>query len=350
MIKEYTIDQCAQWEEVVESFDNCDIYFHNGYACPLKVHGDGEPLLLYYESGELRGINVVMKRDIADNEHFNGKIKNGQLFDFATPYGYGGWIFEGEQNVATTEEFRKQYLDYCKENRIVSEFVRFHPLIDNVDGINKEFYNTMLLGNTVSILLDNEEYIWQRFSSKNRGHIRMAIKSGVTVRRENTQNAFEIFKKIYKITMDHDAADSYYYFGDAYFESIKNNLEGNYSIFTAYLEDVPIATSIMLYSNHFMHYHLSGQLFDYRKYSGTSLILYEAAKWGCNNGYKKLHLGGGVGAQDGSLYVFKKSFNTREPDNNFYIGRRIYDQKQYDDLIAMRENISENGFFPKYRS
>lgn len=43
----------------------------------------------------MRGINVVMKRDIAADPHFAGSLPADTYFDFATPYGYGGWLLEG---------------------------------------------------------------------------------------------------------------------------------------------------------------------------------------------------------------------------------------------------------------
>jgi len=35
-------------------------------------------------------------------------------------------------------------------------------------------------------------------------------------------------------------------------------------------------------------------------------LLYEAACWGIENGYKTFHLGGGLGSREDSLYQFKK--------------------------------------------
>ena len=150
--------------------------------------------------------------------------------------------------------------------------------------------------------------------------------------------------------MDHDDAASYYYFDNAFFNSIRHDLEGHYSLFTAYLDEKPIASSIMLYAGHFMNYHLSGQLFEYRKYAGTNMILHEAAKWGCSHGYEWLHLGGGLGAKPGPLYDFKKSFYKKGEDKSFYIGRKIFDPDRYQYLVGLRNCELSEEFFPKYRA
>ena len=34
------------------------------------LHGDGEPILFYYENDSVRGINVVMKRDVSFDSNF----------------------------------------------------------------------------------------------------------------------------------------------------------------------------------------------------------------------------------------------------------------------------------------
>lgn len=350
MLNVYSVTQKEEWDSIVKSFQHFDVYYLNGYVKAFELHGDGEPLLLHYSSNTLHGINVVMKRDIANDIHFDGLIEEGEYYDLATPYGYGGWYFEGNQIGEDAEAFKSEYADWCVENKIVSEFVRFHPVLGNASGINSDLYDASFLGNTVAIELDSEEKIWERFSSKNRGHIRVAIKEGVTVKIETSEEAFSVFQQIYETTMNHDDASSYYYFDQAFFDSIRNDLDGNYTLFTAYLGETAIASSIMLYAGNLMNYHLSGQLFDYRRYAGTSIILYEAAKWGCDHGYEWLHLGGGLGAQEGPLYDFKKSFYKKGEDKLFYIGKKIWNSELYEELLSMRKDISEGVFFPEYRA
>ena len=348
MLTVYGLNQSEEWDSIVRSFQEYDVYYLSGYVRAFEIHGDGEPLLLFFQSDALRGINVVMKRDIAHDKRFAGRIAEGEYFDLATPYGYGGWHFEGEQS--NTGIFGQEYTDWCKDNHIVSEFIRFHPVLNNALEANNAYCERILLGKTVAIQLDSEEAVWERFSSKNRGHIRVAIKEGVTVRTESSKEAFDVFQRIYETTMDHDDASSYYYFDKKFFDSIRNDLEGYYTIFTAYLGEVPIAASIMLYAGHYMNYHLSGQLFEYRRNSGTSLLLYEASKWGCANGFDWLHLGGGLGAKEGPLYDFKKSFYKKGEDKSFYIGRVVFDEERYQFLIGLRDDELSEDFFPQYRS
>lgn len=346
MLTVYTLRQSEEWDSIVCSFRDYDVYWLSGYVKAFQIHGDGEPLLFYAETDGGRGINVVMKRDIAKDPRFAGKIPEECYFDFATPYGYGGWLIEGESRDSIFNAYGK----WCQKNGVVSEFVRFHPVLNNGSLCRRAFYDAQFLGNTVVVQLDSEENIWERFSSKNRGHIRKAIKEGVTVRKEWDEAAFDAFRSIYETTMDNDEASPYYYFQPSFFDSIRQDLDGHYMIFMAYLGETPIATSIMLFANGFLNYHLSGQLFPYRKYAGTNLILYEAAKWGCENDCHWLHLGGGLGAQDGPLYAFKKSFNVKGEDKKFYIGKKIFCPEAYEMLVSQRRDLPDSPFFPRYRA
>lgn len=350
MLNVYTINQREEWDSIVKTFNEYDVYYLSGYVKAFQLHGDGDPLLLYWKSDNLRGINVVMKRDIAKDIHFKDILDEGNYFDLTTPYGYGGWLFEGDGDESETERFIEEYTRWCTENRIISEFVRFHPVLKNENGINAKLYDTVFLGNTVAIELDDEDAIWERYTSKNRSHIRVARKEGVTVKTDTSKEAMDLFQSIYKSTMDHDEATSYYYFAGDFFESIRTDLEGHYTVFTAYLEDKAIASAIMIYAGRNMHYHLSGQLFEFRRYAGTNMILNEAAMWGCSNGYEWLHLGGGLGAKEGPLYDFKKSFYKKGDDKNFFIGKKILNQELYDFLMEKRDGLTDSGFFPGYRA
>lgn len=344
----YDTTQKDEWNSIVKSFENYDVYYLHGYVMGFNLHGDGEPLLLYFSEKNMRAINVVMKRDISNDANFSNLIPKRSYYDLKTPYGYGGWIFEGNITEENEMLLEKDYIAWCKENGIVSEWCRFHPVISNVDNIIN-MYKKVFMGNTVAIKLDNEDAIWGRYSSKNRGHIRVAEKEGVTVRIEKSKEAFDVFKKIYKTTMDNDDANAYYYFNDEFYESIRNDLDGNYQLFTAYLNEIPIASSIMMFAGKYMTYHLSGQLFEYRRYSGTSMILNEAAKWGCRNGYEWLHLGGGLGAQEGPLYDFKKSFYKKGEDKKYFVGELIIDEEKYQYLVDLRGEGIAKDYFPRYR-
>ena len=339
----YTLEQSEQWDAVVRSFKDYDTYWLSGYVKAFHIHGDGEPLLFAYDDGTTRGINVVMMRDVACDEKFKGKIEEGRYFDFATPYGYGGWIIEGAQ----TENLFNEYQKWLDKKGIISEFVRFHPMIKNHEAVSS-FYEVIQLGEVVHMELSSQEDIWSNITSKNRNMIRKAIKNDIKIYNGRFPEIYERFKVIYNETMDKDDAEEYYYFGDEFYDSVLYDLAQNAQVFWAEKDDQVIAASIMLAANGRMNYHLSGSMKQYSSLAPTNLLLYYAALWGNANGYKTLYLGGGVGSDEDSLFKFKRAFYKGEL-NNFYIGRKIHNRERYDELLALRQEIENPGYFPKYR-
>ena len=110
----------------------------------------------------------------------------------------------------------------------------------------------------------------------------------------------------------------------------------------------------MLYANGRMHYHLAGSRAEYRNYAAGNLLIYEAARWGVERGFRTLHLGGGVGSGEDNLFRFKRSFN-KNYECQFSIGKEIFLQEIYDCLVLQRIDADpefdvENSFFPLYRS
>lgn len=342
MIKIYGIEQSREWDELVKTFPNYDVYYLSGYVKAFMIHGDGEPHLLFFENDGLRGIYVFMKRFVVSG-----------VFDSITPYGYGGVLFEGDVSKDKTSVFWKEYLDYMHELGIVSNFVRYHPILQNASPM-KEISNVIDLGKTIAMDLSSPEIIWENLHSKNRNMMRKAEKNGVVIKHGKGMDLLDKFREIYNATMDKDHAEEYYYFKRPFYESIHCDLYDNYEMFYAEYAGEVIAMSIMIFANDRMNYHLSGSNMDYRNLAPSNLLLYKAALWGCEQGMKTLHLGGGVGSGEDNLYKFKAAFN-KNSDYRFSIGKEIFDSNKYNELVIARKKATpsfnqESVFFPLYRA
>lgn len=353
MIDVLRLDNKQQWDRVVVSFEDYDVYYTSGYVEGFRIHGDGEPILLYYHTESLRAMCVFMLRDIAQLSYFSGKIEEGQYFDAITPYGYGGFLFEGDTSEEALAAFHTAYKQALGELHVVSCFVRYHPVLRNVSTM-RQITDTIDLGKTIQMDLGSPEIIQQNITSKHRNMIRKAMKNGVTIEHGTGASLLELFVPMYNATMDKDNADAYYYFGDAFYTSICEDLHDQYKVFYALFEGKVIAMSIMLYANKRLSYHLSGSLVEYRHLAPSNLLLYEAALWGSKMGLQTFHLGGGVGSGEDGLYKFKEGFN-RHSDCTFSIGKEIHNQEVYDMLVAIRARNEEffnahSSFFPVYRA
>lgn len=343
MIRLLDLAHSVEWDEIVHSFSEYDVYYLSGYVKAFHIHGDGDPYLLYYENNGLRAIYAYTRRPTA----IDG------IYDSVTPYGYGGVLFEGDTSEANRRVFWKAYLEEMAKEHIVDNFVRYHPILNNAVPM-KPISNVIDLGKTIAMDLASPELIWENIHSKNRNHIRKAEKNGIMIEHGKGMELFDIFIEMYNATMDKDHAEEYYYFKRPFYESIHNDLNDNYEIFYAKLEDKIIAMSIMIFANGRMNYHLSGSDIEYRNLAPSNLLLYKAALWGYEHGMKTFHLGGGVGSGKDNLYKFKAAFN-KNSDYQFSIGKQIFDQAIYDELVKIRRESDasfdeSSSYFPVYRA
>lgn len=354
MINIINIDQEEEWDSFIRGFKHYDVYYLSGYVKAFQKHGDGVPMLICFSNDENKAACVMMKRDVADDPLFAGScLPPDKYTDLITPYGYGGFIFDSPTvSSQTIHLFCNELMTFLKDNGFISAFFRFHPLLNN-SGIHTECADVIDLGKTVAMNLSSEDSIWQDIISKNRNMIRKAEKSGVIIKHGKGIELLRIFKEIYDETMAHDNADKYYFFNEAFYKSIDQDLNDNYEIFYAEYNGVIISMSIIIFADAMMNYHLSGSRYEYRSLAPSNLLLYKAALWGYENGYKTFHLGGGVGSGEDNLYKFKAAFN-RNSDCRFSIGKMIIDRTKYQKLLSMRgfsDTESESiSFFPAYRA
>ena len=349
ILKIYDKHDAVAWNDCVKSFENWDIYYLYEYAYSFMLHGDGDIFLIYFENGEERFCYVVMQQDIAAFNKFEGKLEKGKLFDWETPYGYGGPLTDMTISTETQKLFMKEISSYCKESNVVSQFVRFHPLLDNHMTL-PEVFETRYLRDTIYIDTSDKELIMSNMDSKNRNMVRKAKKSNVVVVRKDI-NEIDDFISMYNETMKKNEAEEYYIFDRKYFDYL-TALKENAGIFYAVYDGQPISGAIMYYNANYMHYHLAGSNTEYRKYAPNNLLLYEAACWACEHGIKKLHLGGGMSSDD-SLFGFKKQFNLHGRCS-FVVGRTIFNLEGYNKLLQIRKQINSefdinNEFMIQYR-
>ncbi len=349
MLKVLDIECKQAWDDYVKSFNNWDIYYLNAYANSLAVHGDGVPNLIIYEDNDTRFCYVLLKSDIADSPKFIGLLNKKEFFDYESPYGYGGPLTDVSIGERSQEKFLNEFTRYCKDNNIVSQFIRFHPLLNNYNILGNVI-EYRFMRDTIYIDTSDPERIMTNMDSKNRNMVRKAIKNGITIIQQPIRS-YQEFLPIYNETMKKDNADSYYFFNNDYFQSLFT-MSDNTSIFFAMLNGEPISSAIMFYNDRFMHYHLAGTRTECRQYSPNNLLLYEAACWASKRGIGKFHLGGGL-SQDDNLFGFKKQFNKngRLP---FYVGRTIFDKQKYNMLLDVRERADSsfdrnNSFMIQYR-
>ena len=321
-----------------------DIYFDENYGKLYEKKEKGNTVIFECNTEDGNITNQFIKRAIPE------EIEGQQYYDIVTPYGYGGPIInncKGDKQ-QLLKDYEERFEKYCRENNIVSEFVRFHPVVKNYEDFN-DIYNATYLRKTLVTKLDEEDIIEKQFGKSCRKNIRQAINKGITFKITESPESIGTFKEIYYSTMDRNDATEYYYFDDEYFDNILKFYKQNTILVEAIYEEKTIAAGLYFICNDTIHIHLSGTLTEYLFLSPAYILRYAVTLWGIEKGYKLIHHGGGRSndAED-TLYLFKKNF-AKLYDADFYIGKKIWNKNIYDKLCE-RKNVDKNTeFFPAYR-
>lgn len=324
-----------------------DIYFNAEYAKLNEEieHGTAETFRFECEYGSVQ--SVYIKRPAP-------YLVNGtEYFDAVTPYGYGGpLVIKTSDREKLLSEYEIAYRNYCKEQGIVDEFVRFHPLMGNATDFQGLYHNE-LCRQTVAIDMQDEDFYMVQFTSECRNRIKNAGKRGVIIDIDEKCEHIDEFIQLYYITMDKNNASDYYYFDKSYFERLLSISDCKFMMINALVEGEIIASVLYMISDGNMHYHLSANNPEYYKFAANNLIVYNACKYGNENGLKWQHLGGGLSsAPNDSLFRFKRGFGRTERNlKDFYIGKAVFMPEIYDELcsIAKANGVKNDGFFPAYR-
>lgn len=325
---------------------NIDLYFDENYGKLYEKIENAEAKIFEYKSENGNISTQFMLREIPQT--INGK----KYYDIITPYGYGGPVINEilKDKEKLLEEFEESFSKYCSENNIVSEFVRFHPVVKNAFDF-KKMYNPITMRKTLITKLDEEDVIHKQISKSARKNVRQAFNKGVTYKITEKPDNIDVFKDIYYSTMDRNEATDYYYFDDEYFENMLKFFKKNLVLIEAIFEGKTIAAGLYFIYNDVIHIHLSGTLTEYLYLSPAYVLRYALILWGIENNYKLIHHGGGRSNSDtDSLFLFKKNF-AKIYDVDFYIGKKIWNKEIYDKLCEIKniKDGNDDGFFPAYR-
>jgi len=327
------------WDNIVKSFDEYSVFYLSGYAKAFQNNGEGEPILFYYNDGKNRGINVAFKRDVSKIDGLDS-IGENKFFDLITPYGYGGFIIEGDYEV-----IQNTYNEYCKNNNIICEFVRFNLFSKTWEKYDGEIETRT--HNVVRSLDIPFEDMLMAFKHKVRKNIRQATENGLKVEVYETGEKLDDFIRIYYGTMKRNEAKDSFYFRKEFFEDM-NQMFANVAYFNVLNNDEVISTELVIYDENCCYSYLGGTNSEFFPLKPNEILKYAIIKWAYSKGLKNFVLGGGYGCDDG-IYEYKLGFAPHGV-YDFYIGRKIFDNDLYKKICAEKNVDINSSFFPAYRS
>ncbi len=453
----------AAWDAALHSLplQLQDVYFTSAYHLVWQRNGDGAARGAVFESDHGVVVYPFLLRPLDTAPAFrSGPAGTWRgRYDITSAYGYGGPLatVRGEeppglpdepqtaaqdagaptQSAATTSPcdltapiadrtpsidtgvsparnrllaaFRAELSAWCRAQGVVSEFIRFHPLLQTELGLaatraataepitpaaanadvespspaaacagDRPPVDVVPANVTVWCRLSTPEDHRAALSSSTRRNLRKAERAGLTFGVETSDEAWARFIELYTDTMRRREASDYYLFPPRYFRDCRELLGDAAALLTVRRPGTPaasmvrtssspvasapsapgepkgeiVAAAFFLRSRHAIHYHLGGSDAAALAERPNNLLFVGAMDWGAELGAKAMHLGGGfrAGGED-ELFRFKAGFSPLRA--RFHMGRCVHDHPAYDEAVAAWHAAGgedPGGFFPAYRA
>jgi hypothetical protein len=322
-----------EWDEALDSRGLTDAYLKCGYLAASSIIESGEARLLLTETSEGGVAFPLLIRAIRGSS---------SLRDVSSPYGYGGPIGFGNPR---WEDFHSAYEEWCRENCVVSTFVRFHPLYGN----HRYACRAMSVEEqrrTVGWRIGEGTDLLEQMNKRHRRSVRLASSNHLRIEQRTPDDEdLERFRALYLETMDRVGASSFYLFPDEYWSTIRAKFGQNLLLAEALANGDVVASALLLGSKPWMHYHLGASTVEGRHLRATPLMFFETALKAQQTGFRVFHLGGGVGGLADSLFDFKRRFDEGGV-RVAAIGKQIHDPDAYQALAGVDDT---SGYFPGYR-
>jgi lipid II:glycine glycyltransferase (peptidoglycan interpeptide bridge formation enzyme) len=239
----------------------------------------------------------------------------------------------------------------CRDNNIISAFIRLNPLIDFPAGEITVPVARTIHGRTVGVDLTlSKEEIRGQGRKSHRADLSRLCRQDFTTSMDDWSRYHE-FTEIYEETMDRRNADSYYHFGAGYFERLKEALGDKLHLSAVISPDGKLAAGALLMEmNGIVQGHLNGTAAEYRALAPAKLAIDAVIWWAKERGNRIFHLGGGVGGKEDDLFRFKQGFSERT--FRFETWRIITDNVKYAQVARAGTCVASDrpSFFPSYRS
>ncbi len=284
----------------------------------------------------------------------NSKAVDGPLFDFETPYGYGGPLATSD-NAVFLDDAWAEIGEACRAQNIVCGFIRLHPLLDNHRFCAAGAVDVVTDRQTVVLSLNKDKArVWDDYTSSTRGKIRKAQRAGVTVTAEIGDRALSTFGETYQAHMAELGARDEYLFNSTYFQAIGALGDNAHRVYLARHAGQVVGGALVLLSRRLAHYHLSSSLRAHANLAPNNMLRHAAAMDLLDGPWETLHFGGGrTSDPSDSLFKFKAGYSPERA--TFRFAKFVADRPAYEALChgwaKANPGLSEKfgSHFLKYR-
>jgi len=339
----------ARWSRLLRQVPH-DVYHLPEYVAFAARHEGGAPRALYVETAASGFLLPLVVRELPA-----GLDAPPDWYDACSPYGfYSAPLATDPSDTHALISALTAFRDVGRDHGIVSAFIRLHP----VRAMSSEaFVRTGCLhthGRVVYVDLSRSvEELWSQTRENHRLGIKKLARAGF-VPSMGRWDLYGDFVRIYRQTMERASAASFYFFSDTYFDDLRCTLGDRLHLCSVVSPQGELASGgLFCVMNGTMQYHLGGTASAYLKQAPSKLMFDFVRRWAKERGGTVLHLGGGLGGVEDSLFHFKAGFSPLGAVYQTF--RMILDEDRYNALHARcKERYAGCGdepteFFPVYR-
>ena len=344
----YQHTDTAEWISALDEVGQHDIYHLPAYQ-QLSLGPGERAVLIVYRRGTATGVLPVILRPLSTLPWCDL-----DLADAVSAYGYPGpLVTPGAASGTFLAEFATAIYKALRECGCVAGFVRSNPLLSPA-GLFPASQTTASPVVYINTSLAPDE---QRAEArkKHRYELRQAEKAGISVAQDPSFGVLPRFIELYEQRMRELDAGSGYFFPSNYYERLRELPDESTSLWFARCDNKVVAAALFLSCERGIQYHLSASDSGFRGPSPIRVIIDAVRHYASDSSKSWLHLGGGAGGADDSLYRFKAGFSKHRAE--FNTTRLVLRKDTYDAMTAAESEWARKNnlvatcesYFPQYR-
>lgn len=347
----------ARWLSAL-SKSNAGIFYTPEY-CGLHRQQGSSPAMLLYQDDLGLAFDVTSIKEVASLAFYESVA--GQFayrpIDLANP------IFNGPIVVSTDADhyellrrYRKALDQFCADNHVVTEFVRFHPLYEHSEPLCRVEELIPVSDILYVDLRQGYEAARRQYRKGHRWAAQKAARDGASWSIvEPDDGHLATFVRLYEWTQRRNGTRSMYVQNESFFHDLFETLKGRAVLAESYAEGAVVSSSVFLDDKTCLWYHYSGSALELLGTNAHTYLMDRMVAWAAGKGISYLVLGGGGNPHDPTDGVAKYKRGFSHLMGKVHQLKKVHHSATLETLLLAKEHYNRSlgrevlrNWFPSY--
>lgn len=289
--------------------------FYSPEYCGLHREAGSSAAMLLYQDNLGVAFDVTSVKDVASLPFYDSVA--GQFayrpIDLANPI-YNGPIVvsEGADLHELLRRYRNAVNQFCADNHVVTEFVRFHPLYEHPEELSR-IEELIPVSDILYVdLREGYEVARKQYRKGHRWAAQKAARDGASWSFvEPVDDHLATFLRLYAWTQQRNGTRSMYVQKEPFFRSLFDVLKSRALLAESYAHGEVVSSSIFLDDKACLWYQYSGSALELLGTNAHTYLMDRTVAWAASKGISYLVLGGGGDPHDPAdrIAKFKRGFS-----------------------------------------